>query len=60
MLVTLIRLLRDFELVEDALHDVFVAALNQWPRDGMPAHPRAWLVSASGSLELDGRAVADD
>src|SRR5271167_1105486 len=43
---TLIRLLGDFELAEDALHDAFSAALEQWPKEGVPANPRAWLVSA--------------
>ena len=40
---TLIRLLGDFDLAEEALHDAFRAALEQWPRDGVPANPRAWL-----------------
>src|SRR4030081_2040399 len=43
---TLIRLLGDFDVAEEALHDAFRAALEQWPRDGVPANPRAWLVSA--------------
>src|SRR5271155_2703396 len=43
---TLIRLLGDFELAEDALHDAFSAALERWPKEGVPANPRAWLVSA--------------
>ena len=43
---TLVRLLGDFDLAEEALHDAFRAALEQWPRDGVPANPRAWLVSA--------------
>src|SRR3954469_17020783 len=42
---TLIRLLGDFDLAEDALHDAFAAAMEQWSRDGVPANPRAWLVS---------------
>src|ERR687888_2622678 len=42
---TLIRLLGDFDLAEEALHDAFRAALEQWPREGVPANPRAWLVS---------------
>ena len=46
VLATLIRLLGDFDLAEEALHDAFRAALEQWPRDGIPANPRAWLVSA--------------
>src|SRR5260370_19519206 len=46
VLATLIRLLGDFDVAEEALHDAFTSALEQWPRDGMPANPRAWLVSA--------------
>jgi RNA polymerase sigma-70 factor, ECF subfamily len=45
VLATLIRLLGDFDLAEEALHDAFIAAVEQWPRDGVPANPRAWLVS---------------
>jgi RNA polymerase sigma-70 factor (ECF subfamily) len=45
ILATLIRLLGDFDLAEEGLHDAFRAALEQWPRDGVPSHPRAWLVS---------------
>src|SRR5436305_8454042 len=45
VLATLIRLLGDFDLAEEALHDAFTAAVEQWPRDGVPANPRAWLVS---------------
>ena len=44
VLATLIRLLGDFDAAEEALHDAFRAALEQWPRDGVPANPRAWLV----------------
>src|SRR5689334_1261158 len=50
---TLIRVLGDFELAEDALHDAFAAALEQWPRDGIPANPRAWLVSAGRFKAID-------
>src|SRR5437868_11889570 len=46
VLATLIRLLGDFDVAEEAMHDAFRAALEQWPRDGVPANPRAWLVSA--------------
>ena len=46
VLATLIRLLRDFDLAEEALHEAFAAALEQWPREGVPVNPRAWLVSA--------------
>jgi RNA polymerase sigma-70 factor, ECF subfamily len=50
---TLIRLLRDFDLAEEALHDAFRAALEQWPRDGVPANPRAWLVSTGRFKAID-------
>ncbi|CAA9308648.1 MAG: RNA polymerase ECF-type sigma factor [uncultured Gemmatimonadaceae bacterium] len=50
---TLIRLLGDFDLAEDALQDAFAAALVQWPRDGVPASPRAWLVSAGRFKAID-------
>ncbi len=53
VLATLIRLLGNFELAEDALHDAFVAAVAQWPRDGMPANPRAWLVSTGRFKAID-------
>jgi len=51
---TLIRLLGDFDLAEESLHDAFRAALEQWPRDGVPANPRAWLVSAGRFKAIDG------
>jgi predicted RNA polymerase sigma factor len=54
ILATLIRLLGDFELAEEAMHDAFAAALAQWPRDGIPTHPRAWLVSAGRFKAIDG------
>src|SRR5271167_201931 len=50
---TLIRLLGDFELAEDALHDAFSAALEQWPKEGVPANPRAWLVSTGRFKAID-------
>src|SRR4030081_2795386 len=50
---TLIRLLGDFDVAEEALHDAFRAALEQWPRDGVPANPRAWLVSAGRFKAID-------
>src|SRR5690242_302009 len=50
---TLIRLLGDFDLAEEALHDAFAAAVEQWPRDGIPANPRAWLVSAGRFKAID-------
>jgi RNA polymerase sigma-70 factor (ECF subfamily) len=51
---TLVRLLGDFDLAEDALHDAFAAALKQWERDGVPANPRAWLVSTGRFKAIDG------
>jgi RNA polymerase sigma-70 factor (ECF subfamily) len=54
VLATLIRLLGDFDIAEEALHDAFRAALEQWPRDGVPANPRAWLVSAGRFKAIDG------
>src|SRR5438034_9832260 len=51
---TLVRLRGDFDLAEEALHDAFRAALEQWPRDGVPANPRAWLVSAGRFKAIDG------
>lgn len=54
VLATLIRLLGDFELAEEALHDAFVAAVAQWQCDGIPANPRAWLVSAGRFKAIDG------
>src|SRR5258705_2844134 len=53
VLATLIRLLGDFDHAEEALHDAFRAALEQWPRDGVPANPRAWLVSAGRFKAID-------
>ena len=54
VLATLIRLLGDFDLAEEALHEAFRAAMEQWPRDGVPANPRAWLVSAGRFKAIDG------
>jgi RNA polymerase sigma-70 factor, ECF subfamily len=53
VLATLIRLLGDFDLAEEALHEAFAAAMEQWPRDGLPANPRAWLVSAGRFKAVD-------
>ena len=53
VLATLIRLLGDFDLAEEALHEAFVAAVEQWPRDGIPANPRTWLVSAGRFKAID-------
>jgi RNA polymerase sigma-70 factor, ECF subfamily len=54
VLATLIRLLGDFDTAEEALHDAFRAALEQWPREGVPRNPRAWLVSAGRFKAIDG------
>ena len=53
VLATLIRLLRDFDLAEEALHEAFAAALERWPREGVPDNPRAWLVSAGRFKAID-------
>src|SRR5687768_6616531 len=53
VLATLIRLLGDFDLAEEALHDAFTAAVERWPRDGVPANPRTWLVSAGRFKAID-------
>jgi RNA polymerase sigma-70 factor, ECF subfamily len=53
VLATLIRLLGDFDLAEEALHEAFRAALEQWPAAGVPANPRAWLVSAGRFKAID-------
>ena len=50
---TLVRLLGDFELAEDALQDAFRIAMEQWPRDGVPANPRAWLISTGRFRSID-------
>jgi len=50
---TLIRLLGDFDLAEEALHEAFRAALEQWPEKGLPQNPRAWLVSAGRFKSID-------
>jgi len=53
ILATLIRLLGDFDLAEDALHDAFTAALERWPTDGVPANPRSWLISTGRFKAID-------
>lgn len=53
VLATLIRLLGDFDLAEDALHDAFAAALTQWPTEGIPSNPFAWLVSTGRFKAID-------
>jgi RNA polymerase sigma-70 factor, ECF subfamily len=55
VLATLIRLLGDFDAAEEAMHEAFRAALEQWPRDGIPGNPRAWLVSAGRFKAIDSR-----
>jgi RNA polymerase sigma-70 factor, ECF subfamily len=53
ILATLIRLLSDFDLAEDALHDAFRAAMEKWPHEGVPSNPRSWLISAGRFKALD-------
>jgi RNA polymerase sigma-70 factor (ECF subfamily) len=53
VLATLIRLLGDFDLAEEALHEAFAAAIEQWPGDGLPANPRAWLISTGRFRAVD-------
>jgi RNA polymerase sigma-70 factor, ECF subfamily len=53
ILATLIRLLGDFDLAEEAVHDAFTAALHSWHRDGVPENPRAWLISAGRFKAID-------
>ncbi|MES2179451.1 MAG: RNA polymerase sigma factor [Gemmatimonadota bacterium] len=55
VLATLIRLLGDFDAAEEALHDAFVAAIERWPQEGMPANPIAWLVSTGRFKAIDKR-----
>lgn len=54
VLATLIRLLGDFDTAEEALQEAFAVAMEQWPRDGIPANPRAWLVSTGRFKAIDG------
>ncbi len=54
VLATLIRLLGDFDAAEEALHEAFAAAMEQWSRDGLPVNPRAWLVSTGRFKAIDG------
>ncbi|MBL8070017.1 MAG: RNA polymerase subunit sigma-24, partial [Nitrospira sp.] len=54
VLATLIRLLGDFDTAEEALHEAFAVAVEQWARDGVPANPRAWLVSTGRIKAIDG------
>src|SRR5689334_2222877 len=50
---SLVRLVRDFDLAEEALHEAFAAAVERWPREGVPDNPRAWLVSAGRFKAVD-------
>ncbi len=52
-LATLIRLVGDFDLAEDALQDAFAVALARWPGDGLPSNPRAWLVNVGRNKAID-------
>src|ERR1044071_2588570 len=53
ILATLIRLLGDFDVVEDAMQDAFAVALERWPQEGVPANPRAWLISTGRFKAID-------
>jgi RNA polymerase sigma-70 factor (ECF subfamily) len=53
VLATLIRLLGDFDLAEEAVQDAFLAATDQWPRDGLPGNPRSWLISTGRFKAID-------
>ncbi|MDB6169564.1 MAG: polymerase subunit sigma-24 [Verrucomicrobia bacterium] len=53
ILASLIRLLGDFDVAEDAMHDAFNAALQRWPAEGLPANPRAWLISTARFKAID-------
>src|SRR5260370_41394187 len=53
ILATLIRLVGDFDRAEDAIHDAFRAALEQWPAEGLPANPGAWLISTGRFKAID-------
>lgn len=50
---TLVRMLRNFDLAEEAMHDAFAAAVEQWQREGIPSNPRAWLVSTGRFKAID-------
>src|SRR5215472_6298911 len=54
ILATLIRLLGDFDLAEEAMHEAFVAALDTWPRVGVPDKPRPWLISTARFKAING------
>ncbi|WDT69238.1 MAG: sigma factor [Candidatus Manganitrophus sp.] len=54
VLATLIRLLGDFDLAEEAMHDAFAAAVEQWRQEGVPKNPAAWLISTGRFKAIDG------
>src|SRR4029453_13028370 len=53
VLATLIRLLGDFDVAEEALEEAFAAALEEWPREGIPPNPRSWLISKGREKGID-------
>ena len=53
IVAAVIRLVGDFDLAEESIHDAFAAALEQWPREGVPASPRAWIVGAARNKAID-------
>ncbi|MCA9468731.1 MAG: RNA polymerase subunit sigma-24, partial [Nitrospira sp.] len=53
VLATLIRLLGDFDAAEEGVHEAFTVAMEQWPREGVPNNPRAWLVSTGRFKAID-------
>ncbi len=53
ILATLIRLLGDFDLAEEAMHEAFAAALSLWPKSGVPDNPRPWLISTARFKAID-------
>ena len=53
ILATLIRLLGDFDLAEEAMHEAFAAALSLWPSNGVPGNPRPWLISTARFKAID-------
>src|SRR5580692_9625932 len=53
ILATLIRLLGDFDLAEEAMHEAFAAALSLWPKNGVPGNPRPWLISTARFKAID-------
>src|SRR5690348_5931862 len=54
VLATLVRLLGDLDLAEEAMHEAFAAALESWPRTGIPDRPRPWLISTARFKAIDG------